>query len=226
MDKVALGNIMTSLRNAIIPLLLVLQAILLPTAVKANDYLQCVPFARSLSGIEIYGDAHSWWDQAEGKYRRGSTPAKGAVLSLPGHGSMRLGHVAVVRKIIDERNILISHANWSPINGRRGQIERRVAAQDVSENNDWSEVRIWYAPIGKLGTTAFPVNGFIYPERATGRESRQWASAKTGRADRRPRRSLFDRTLQTELARSAAEERRDSAQPTDLIGDLLDRVGS
>lgn len=226
MNKVALTNFGTSLRDAIIPLLLVLQAILLPTPVKANDYLQCVPFARSLSGIEIYGDAHSWWDKAAGKYRRGTTPAEGAVLSLPGHGSMRLGHVAVVRKIIDERNILISHANWSPINGRGGQIERRVAAQDVSKNNDWSKIRIWYAPIGKLGTTAFPVNGFIYPEREIRRDDRQWASAKPQRKDRRPRRSLFDRALKTELARSAAQERRDDAEPTDLIGDLLDRVGS
>ena len=31
-------------------------------------YLQCVPYARQVSGIRIYGDAHTWWDQAEGRY--------------------------------------------------------------------------------------------------------------------------------------------------------------
>ncbi|MFN7053646.1 MAG: hypothetical protein ACK4NH_16130, partial [Gemmobacter sp.] len=59
----------------------------------------------------------------------------------------------------------LRHANWSPIDGRRGQIEDDVRAVDVSEANDWSEVRVWYAPIGNLGTTAWPVNGFIYPDK-------------------------------------------------------------
>ena len=178
MNATALRNSVISLRNAIIPILLVAQAIMMPVSAKANDYLQCVPFARQLSGIQIYGDAHSWWDQAEGVYQRGALPVEGAVLSLPSHGSMELGHVAVVREILDDRNILISHANWSPINGQRGQIERRVAARDVSPGNDWSRVRIWYAPIDNLGTTAFPVNGFIYPARAAKQTGRQWASAR------------------------------------------------
>ena len=222
----ALKDLAASLRNAIIPILLVLQAIILPAPAKAEDYLQCVPFARELSGIQIYGDAHSWWDQAAGIYQRGAIPAEGAVLSLPGYGAMRLGHVAVVRKIVDSRTILISHANWSPIDGRRGQIERKVMARDVSDNNDWSLVRIWYAPIGKLGTTAFPVNGFIYPTRPAGKDDRHWASAKPERSSRPPNRALFDRRLTTELAQYAAEERPADAGPKDLIGELLDRVGS
>jgi surface antigen len=226
MNGTALRNSVTSLRNAIIPILLVLQAIFMPTPVRAEDYLQCVPFARELSGVQIYGDAHSWWDQAAGTYQRGSTPAEGAVLSLPSHGAMQLGHVAVVREIVDDRTILISHANWSPINGRRGQIERRVEARDVSDNNDWSRVRIWYAPIGKLGTTAFPVNGFIYPAQPARNTGRQWVSAKPERSSRQPNRSLFDRRLKAELAQYAAEERPVDAGPTDLIGELLDRVGS
>tara|TARA_R110000824_G_scaffold252106_2_gene440820 strand:- start:17506 stop:18186 length:681 start_codon:yes stop_codon:yes gene_type:complete len=226
MNATALHNSIHLLRNAVVPILLVLQAIILPTPAKANDYLQCVPFAREMSGIQIYGDAHSWWNQAAGTYQRGTMPAEGAVLSLPSYGSMRLGHVAVVRKIVDNRTILISHANWSLINGRRGQIERRVAAKDVSENNDWSLVRIWYAPIGKLGTTAFPVNGFIYPAQSSKKASRQWASASPVQSSRRPNRSLFDRRLKSELERSAQAETPDNSEPTDLIGELLDRVGS
>ncbi len=226
MNGTALKNSVTSLRNAIIPILLVLQAIFMPAPAQAEDYLQCVPFARELSGINIYGDAHSWWDQADGVYARGFTPVEGAVLSLPGHGAMQLGHVAVVREIIDDRTILISHANWSPINGRRGQIEHGVAAKDVSPTNDWSLVQIWYAPIGKLGTTAFPVNGFIYPTQANRSTGRQWASARPERKSRSPNRSLFDRRLTAELAQVADQERPVDEESRDLIGELLDRVGS
>ena len=226
MHAATFQQFLASLRNAIIPILLVMQAVLLPTPARADEYLQCVPFARELSGIQIYGDAHSWWDQADGKYQRGSLPVEGAVLSLPSHGSMELGHVAVVSKIIDNRNILISHANWSPINGQRGQIERLVAARDVSAGNDWSLVRIWYAPIDNLGTTAFPVNGFIYPGRQTKPSGRQWASAKPGNQSRAPNRLLFDRRLRADLAQSAEEERPNESVPRDLIGELLDRVGS
>ncbi len=125
-------------------------------------YLQCVPYARETSGVQIYGDAHTWWDQADGRYSRGNRPKKGAVMAFAANGSMQLGHVATVSRVIDKRTVLLDHANWSPINGRRGQVERDVRAIDVSSGNDWSEVRVWYAPIGGIGTTVWPVHGFIY----------------------------------------------------------------
>lgn len=145
-----------------------------------DDYLQCVPYARQLTGIRIYGDAHTWWGQAEGRYARGRTPRVGAVMAIHPHGNSRLGHVAAVSRIIDSRTILISHANWSPINGRRGQIENNVRAVDVSPGNDWSEVRVWYAPIEGLGTTHWPLDGFIYNQKP-GLEPRtvQLASARS-----------------------------------------------
>jgi surface antigen len=125
-------------------------------------YLQCVPYARQLTGIQIRGDAHRWWDQAEGRYARGRVPAVGAVMAFRPHGNMRLGHVAAVSRIVDARTVLLRHANWSEINGRRGQIEDNVRAVDVSPANDWSEVRVWYDPVQDLGTTHWPVQGFIY----------------------------------------------------------------
>lgn len=131
-------------------------------------YLQCVPYARQRSGVQIYGDAWTWWDQAEGRYKRGHRPRVGAVMAFAPYGNMRLGHVAAVAKVIDRRTVLLDHANWSPIDGRRGQIERGVRAVDVSPNNDWSEVRVWYDPLQDLGTTAWPVEGFIYNERDSG----------------------------------------------------------
>ena len=136
-----------------------------PNTGELPAYLQCVPYAREVSGIQIYGDAHTWWEQAEGKYKRGNKPKVGAVMAFKDTERMQLGHVAAVVKIIDKRTVLLDHANWSPINGRRGQIERGVKAVDVSKQNDWSEVRVWYHPLQALGTTAWPVHGFIYNDK-------------------------------------------------------------
>jgi surface antigen len=156
--------IVRPLVGLIAALLCTAAATAMPTATDAATKLwECVPIARSMSGIAIYGDAYTWWGQAEGKYRRGNAPRKGAVLAFKPYGAMQLGHVAAVSAIVDDRTILVTHANWSPVNGRRGQIERNVKVIDVSDDNDWSRVRVWYAPSGDLGTTSYPVHGFIYP---------------------------------------------------------------
>lgn len=136
-----------------------------------QPYLQCVPYARQVSGVQIYGDALTWWDQAAGRYARGHEPRVGAVMAFRPYGAMRLGHVAAVSEIIDSRTVLLRHANWSPINGHRGQIEDDVRAIDVSPDNDWSEVRVWFAPIQALGSTHWPIAGFIYNEKP-GRDER------------------------------------------------------
>jgi surface antigen len=152
----------------------ILALLLVATPVQAlNEGLQCVPYARALTGVEIRGDAHTWWSQAEGRYERGTRPKVGAVMAFVPHGNMRLGHVAAVRRIIDKRTLLISHANWSTIDGVRGHIEEDVMVVDASEANDWSRVRVWYTPNAALGTTEWPVRGFIYPER-----TRSWGEAK------------------------------------------------
>lgn len=132
----------------------------------SSTYLQCVPFARMESGVQIFGNARDWWAQADGRYQRGHTPREGAVMAFAPTRAMPIGHVAVVSRIVSEREVLISHSNWSPINGRRGQIERNVRAIDVSAAGDWSQVRVWYAPIGDLGLRTNPIRGFIYPEAA------------------------------------------------------------
>ena len=75
-------------------------------------YLQCVPYARERSGVKIYGDALTWWDQAEGRYKRGHRPKPGAVMAFRPSGGMTLGHVAAVAKVIDSRTVLLDHANW------------------------------------------------------------------------------------------------------------------
>ncbi len=129
---------------------------------RAADILQCVPYARAVSGVVLYGDAWTWWDQAAGRYDRGHRPRKGAVLAFQPYGPMQLGHVAVVSKILSAREVLIRHANWSS----PGAIEEDVLAIDVSEDNDWSEVRVWHTPTGQMGARTNPTFGFIYGEKS------------------------------------------------------------
>lgn len=133
------------------------------------DGIQCVPYARAVSGIQIFGNARTWWEQAKGHYARGFFPRVGAVMTFRPYGPMALGHVATVSRIIDSRTVLLRHANWSPIAGRRGQIEHDVPAVDTSPDNDWSKVRVWFDPVQGLGSTGWPVQGFIYPKTRTQR---------------------------------------------------------
>lgn len=184
-------------------------------AAALNEGLQCVPYARALSGVTIFGDAHTWWDQAEGKYARGNQPKVGAVLAFPPHGNMRLGHVAAVRRIVDDRNIIISHANWSTIGGVRGHIEEDVRAVDVSQDNDWSQVRVWYTPNEALGSTEWPAHGFIYPKQKRSDSEARKAVAMLLK-DR-----LIPSLLTAAPVRMAVAEKRAVKAGFDLSGDLL-----
>jgi surface antigen len=126
------------------------------------QFWQCAPYARQISGIEIRGNANTWWSQAAGHYARGHAPKVGAVLAFSATSRMRLGHVAMVSEVVNDREVLLTHANWS----RRGGVERDVRAVDVSPNGDWSMVKVWYGPQGDLGTSAYPTKGFIYSDHA------------------------------------------------------------
>jgi surface antigen len=130
----------------------------------AETYWQCVPFARLVSGIQLFGDARTWWKQAIGKYETGFTPKSGAVLCFKPTARMRLGHVAVVSQVLTDRIIQITHANWSPIEGSRGKIEKDVTLVDVSPGGDWSEVKVWYDPSRDLGGSTYETYGFIYQD--------------------------------------------------------------
>lgn len=127
------------------------------------DYVgQCVPFARAASGIAIFGDAWTWWDQADGRYERGHKPRVGAVVVFERTARLRLGHVAVVSRVVDKRVVMLTHANWSRLNGARGHAEQDVTLHDVSRGNDWSSVKVWFRDSEGLGGGVYPVQGFIY----------------------------------------------------------------
>ena len=115
----------------------------------------CVPFAREVSGINLSGNAKTWWDKADGVYAKGKRPVVGSVLNFRGTRKMPMGHVAVVSKVVDERQVLVDQANWI-----RNCITKDTLVVDVSAQNDWSQVRVANAD-GTLGRTN-PVYGFIY----------------------------------------------------------------
>jgi surface antigen len=122
--------------------------------------LQCVPYARKASGFAIWGDAWTWWRSAEGRYRKSSSPAVGSVLAFARTQRLRLGHVAVVTRILNDREIVVEHANWL----NRGRIHISTPVRDVSKANDWSKVRVWYTPGRRYGAGIYPTRGFILPD--------------------------------------------------------------
>jgi len=132
-----------------------------PKILDAGQRLQCVPYARRLSGLPIFGNAATWWLSAYGLYRRSNRPTPDAVMVFRASHRNPFGHLAVVNTVVDTRKILVDHANW--LNG--GRIHRVTPVIDVSPGNDWSAVRVWYTPGKRLGAHVFPVSGFILPEK-------------------------------------------------------------
>ena len=121
---------------------------------------ECVPYARSLSGIQIWGDAVTWWRLAAGKYQRATRPTAGSVLVLRGYQDPTRGHVSFVKAVLSERIIRVDHANW--LSG--GEVTLDVPVIDVSPNNDWSEIRVWNVPGMQWGARTYEPEGFILPE--------------------------------------------------------------
>jgi len=111
------------------------------------------------------GNAWQWWENAEGLYERGDRPEPGSVLNFRANGRMRLGHVAVVTRVVNAREVIVDHANWP--SGGRGGVSHNVAVVDVSEANNWSAVRV---ELGRKGTfgSVYPTYGFIYNRPDTG----------------------------------------------------------
>lgn len=135
-------------------------------AVAQAKGISCVPYAREVSGIQVTGNAWQWWENAVGQYARGKQPEPGSVLSFRSNHRMPLGHVAVVARIVNPREILVDQANW-PSNALRGPVSHDVAVVDVSEANNWSAVRVQLGHRPEFGSV-YPTNGFIYNRPDTG----------------------------------------------------------
>jgi surface antigen len=124
--------------------------------------IQCVQYVREHSPVAIRGNAGTWWDQAAGRYRRSAMPREDAVMVM---GGTRSGHVAIVRQIVDAREIRIDHANWL----NDGAIYVSNPVKDVSADNDWSQVKVWNIETGTWGVKTYSVKGFVGPEPANDR---------------------------------------------------------
>jgi len=122
---------------------------------------ECVPYARNVSGIELYGDAWTWWEGAAGRFERGNRPLPGSVLVLRRSKRLSLGHVAVVTAIDGPRRIRVTHTNWGNDPETRRRVYRDMTAIDVSPDNRWTEIRFWNRDTGVYGR-AYSAHGFIY----------------------------------------------------------------
>lgn len=124
--------------------------------------MQCAIYARQVTGFQLFGSAYSWWNQAAGKYDRGHRPVAGSILVFENSSRLYHGHVAVVRAVINNREILVDHSNWNVGRAKRGSVSRGVRVRDRSPGNDWSMVNVWLTGSSEYGTGDYPTAGFIY----------------------------------------------------------------
>jgi hypothetical protein len=128
-----------------------------PTVETPLHHFYCVEYARLRSGLEIFGDARTWWQHAENIYARFAQPANEAVMVFAGSARIARGHVAVVTRIVSPREIRVDQANWR----NRGEIDHNTPVLDVSLQNDWSRVRVWDMGSNQFGSRVYAIKGFI-----------------------------------------------------------------
>ncbi len=128
----------------------------------SSSIVQCAPYAREVSGVQIRGTAGDWWQAAAGRYQRGNVPARGAVLVLRRSSKNPSGHVAVVKEIMNARLINVTHSNWGNNSSNRRIIYDSMRVEDVSPQNNWTSVRFFNPEVNNFGLP-YPAYGFIYP---------------------------------------------------------------
>ena len=99
-------------------------------------------------------------DRILGRFARGPSPKAGAVMVLDGYAGPNRAQVAVVRELVDARDIRVDHANWLD----DGAIYLNDPVRDVSHDNDWSQVRIYNVKTAAWGGRIYSVQGFIGPD--------------------------------------------------------------
>ena len=151
-DKPAQSSVVTSQSPPV-----QMSALPAPHAPSPDGHMQCVPYAREYTGIFIRGDAWTWWRSAGGLYSRGNVPEPYSLLVLAQTDRLRSGHLSVVVGVTNGREIRVSHANW--LNDER--IIEDICVIDVSEKNDWSQVKFWNPTTGAYGQV-YQAYGFVY----------------------------------------------------------------
>lgn len=126
-----------------------------------QEHEQCVPYARRVSGINLMGNAYTWWTSAAGIYARGQQPQPNAVLVLARSNKLRNGHLAVVTQVLSPREIDVTHRNWGNDRYSRRIVYQSLRVQDISPDNSWTNVRMWNPELNVFGLP-YPAYGFIY----------------------------------------------------------------
>jgi hypothetical protein len=116
-----------------------------------------VEYARLRSGLAVFGDAKLWWSRARNLYAEFAEPAVDAVMVFSGSKRIRKGHVAIVTKIVNPREVIVDHANWQ----NRGEIDHNTPVLDVSSKNNWTQVRVWDINSRQWGARVYKLSGFI-----------------------------------------------------------------
>ena len=101
---------------------------------------ECLHVARTL----LSRAAADWWQEAEWRYRRSQVPEAGSVLVFRRTSRLPSGHISVVSRVLSERQILVTHANWL-----RDHVSEDAPVVDVSPDNDWTLVRVWWPPTNR-----------------------------------------------------------------------------
>jgi hypothetical protein len=127
----------------------------------SSSFLNCVQYVRQAGKIDLAGNAWMWWGNAKGRYATGHLPSRDSVMVFQRTKAMPSGHVALVRQVLDQRTVVIEHANWAPRDGAKGRVSRDLV-QDVSPANDWTAVRVRYRPSMSFGKI-YATSGFISP---------------------------------------------------------------
>lgn len=128
-----------------------------PSIEKTEHHFYCVEYARLRSGLQIFGDAGTWWEHAKNAYLEITQPVANAVMVFGRDRRIRRGHVAVVAEIVSPRIVRVDQANWQ----NHGEIDRYMPVLDVSAKNDWSKVRVWDTGSSHWGARVYAIKGFI-----------------------------------------------------------------
>ncbi len=75
------------------------------------------------------------------------------------------GHLAVVKKVINSRQINVTHSNWGNDPKSRRILYHSMRVEDISPANDWTRLRFWNDEDAVFGFP-YAANGFIYPKKS------------------------------------------------------------
>ena len=72
--------------------------------------------------------------------------------------------MAVVERVLNKREIEVTHVNWGQDQWSRRKVYRGMLVQDISPKNDWSQLQFWSPEAESFGRI-YQASGFVYEKR-------------------------------------------------------------